>query len=201
MGRSAKFSDDDMLDAAMRLIEVGGLGAATVTAVAEATGAPSGSIYHRFASRDLLMARLWLRTVQQFQEGFLAALRVDDVDLAARTAMTHTVRWSRENPAGASVLLRYSREDLVARWPDQLGAELKDLNRPVLDALEAFVARRFGVVTAELVRGTRFALMVLPYAAVRSHIIRGSSPSLADEELVAVAGVAILHHLDAEVSR
>ena len=50
------------------------MAAATVSRIATSVGAPVGSVYHRFASRDVLMAELWLRTITRFQDGYLAAL-------------------------------------------------------------------------------------------------------------------------------
>jgi AcrR family transcriptional regulator len=52
-----------------------GPSAATVGAIAESVGAPTGSIYHRFRSKDVLLAELLLQTVEGFQAGFEAALR------------------------------------------------------------------------------------------------------------------------------
>lgn len=196
VGRRAKFSDETILEAALGVLVEGGVGAATVTGVADRLGAPSGSIYHRFASRDLLMARLWVRTVLRFQRGFVDALDTGDTERAAREAMLHTVRWSREHPADALVLLGYRREDLVARWPEELGQQLVNLNQPVRDALAGFVRVRYTASTPELVARVRFALVDIPYAAVRMHLTRGSVPAAADEELVLVAGAAILAHLD-----
>ena len=80
MGRPSKFDSEQMLDAAAGLVARGGPSRATVAAIAEKLEAPSGSIYHRFESRDLLLARLWIRTVRRAQEGFAAAL--DGPDLA-----------------------------------------------------------------------------------------------------------------------
>jgi AcrR family transcriptional regulator len=196
MGRAPKFSDESILDAARELIADGGAGAATVTAVAARLGAPSGSIYHRFASRDLLIARLWIRTIHRFQPGFIGALSIDDVDAAGREAMRHTVRWAREHPVDARVLLLRRREDLMAQWPDELGAELADLNKAVMRAVRSYLARRYGGAGADRVAGVRFALLELPYAAVRAHLTRGSLPGPDDEELVVVAGTAVLKHLD-----
>ena len=196
MGRAPKFSDDAILDATCGLVAERGAGAATVTAVAARLGAPSGSIYHRFAARDLLVARLWIRTVHRFHPGFIDALTRDDVDEAARQAMRHTVRWAREHPVDARVLLLHRREDLVARWPDELGDELADLNGPVVRAVRAYVARRYAAVRTDRIAGVRFALLELPYAAVRAHLIRGSLPGLDEEEFVVVAGMAVLRHLD-----
>ena len=46
-----------------------GLVAATMAAVAASLDAPIGSLYHRFNSKEELLARLWLRTAERFQEG------------------------------------------------------------------------------------------------------------------------------------
>jgi len=110
--------------------------------------------------------------------------------------MRHTVRWTREHPVDARVLLLHRREDLVARWPDELGEELADLNEPVVRAVRAYYTRRYGAERADRIAGVRFALLELPYAAVRAHLSRGSLPGAEDEELVVVAGTAVLNHLD-----
>ncbi|HLU76197.1 MAG TPA: SRPBCC family protein [Nonomuraea sp.] len=78
----------------------GGPGAVTMTAVARSAGAPSGSVYHRFPGRPALLAALWLRTVDRFQQGFLAALDTDPPSQAAPAAARHVIEWSRAHPAG-----------------------------------------------------------------------------------------------------
>ena len=70
MGRPPKFDSQQILDATALLIAEGGPEQATVASIAKRLGAPSGSIYHRFESRDLLLARLWIRTVHRAQQGF-----------------------------------------------------------------------------------------------------------------------------------
>ncbi|MCT1478860.1 TetR/AcrR family transcriptional regulator [Microbacterium sp. p3-SID336] len=167
MGRAAKYSDQSILDAALTVITEEGVAAATVTAIAQRLGAPSGSIYHRFPSRDLLLATLWLRTVQEFQQGFLAALDDEEPLTAARAAVRHTLEWSAAHPSQAAVLALYRREDLIARWPDELGAELSGLNDAVGRAIRRFAAAHFGVADAETLGRARFALVQIPYAAVR----------------------------------
>ena len=143
----------------------------TVAAISAATGAPSGSIYHRFGSRDMLLARLWVRTVAMFQQGFLAALAQDDVDRAAIDAALHVVRWARDHPTEASVLLLRRRSELADRWPDELGAQLDTLESAVADAVADQTRRRYGS-TAELAR-VRFAIVDIPYAACRRSLLAG----------------------------
>jgi len=74
MARPPRFTADHLLDAALELAAEGGPGAVTMAAVAKSAGAPSGSVYHRFADRPALLSALWLRTLGGFQQGFLAAL-------------------------------------------------------------------------------------------------------------------------------
>jgi AcrR family transcriptional regulator len=114
MGRPAKFDSEQMLDAAAGLVARGGPSRATVAAIAEQLEAPSGSIYHRFESRDLLLARLWIRTARRAQEGFVATLDGPDLADAARQAALHIPRWARSHLDEATVLLLYRREDLAA---------------------------------------------------------------------------------------
>jgi AcrR family transcriptional regulator len=183
--RPPKFGEDQIMDAAMRLVAEGGPNAATVAGIAGALGAPVGSIYHRFKSRDLLLARLWIRTVKRFQVGFLRALEADDLDEAALGAALYNVEWTRRHVDEARVLLLYRREDLAERWPEELGEELAALNTDVERAVRDHVLRRYGEGGgAEAVRRVVFALVDVPYAAGRRHLVNGEPPPLLVDELV-----------------
>ncbi|HEY6713647.1 MAG TPA: TetR/AcrR family transcriptional regulator [Rubrobacter sp.] len=185
MPRPPKFGEDQIMDAAMRLVAEGGPNAATVAGIAGALGAPVGSIYHRFKSRDLLLARLWIRTVKRFQVGFLRALEADDLDEAALGAALYNVEWTRRHVDEARVLLLYRREDLAERWPEELGEELAALNTDVERAVRDHVLRRYGEGGgAEAVRRVVFALVDVPYAAGRRHLVNGEPPPLLVDELV-----------------
>lgn len=192
MARPAKFTSSDILDAAARLIARGGPRLATVSTIAEDLGAPTGSIYHRFASRELLLARLWIRTIHRAQAGFLEALAVQDLNQAARMAATHIPRWSREHLDEARVLLLYRRADLAARWPEELGEELATLNVQVEQALEAFTRRRYGRLTASNLQRVTFALVDVPYAAARRYLLAGKPPPAAVDDLVAQVCACLL---------
>jgi AcrR family transcriptional regulator len=183
--RPAKFDEDQILDAALRLVADGGPNAATIAAIADALGAPVGSIYHRFRSRDLLLAKLWVRTVKRFQAGFLRALEADDLDAAALGTALHNLEWTREHPDEARVLLLYRREDLAERWPEELGEELANLNTDVERAVRDHTLRRFGEGGgAEALRRVVFALVDVPYAAGRRHLVHGEPPPPLVDELV-----------------
>jgi AcrR family transcriptional regulator len=192
VGRPAKFDSEQMLDAAAGLIAEGGPGQATVVAIAERLGAPSGSIYHRFESRDLLLARLWIRTIRRAQTGFLEALQIEDVREAAAQAALHIPRWSRSHPAEATVLLLYRREDLAAHWPQELGSEVSELNRDLGAASRAYARRRFGRVGDKHLQMIAFALADVPYAACRRYLLAGRPPPAIVDDLVLRACEATL---------
>src|SRR5262245_50905391 len=58
MPRLAKFHDAQFLDAARRVVSRQGPSGATISAIAQAIGAPTGSLYHRFPSRDVLLGEV-----------------------------------------------------------------------------------------------------------------------------------------------
>lgn len=191
MGRAAKYTDRDILDAALALVAEGGGQAASVVAIAERLGAPSGSIYHRFASRDLILAALWIRTVQRFQRGFLDALADEDCSAAARGAVAHTLDWTSAHRTEATVLTLYRREDLIARWPDDLGADLATLNDDAARMVRRFTVAHFGVASAETLGKAGLALIEIPYAGARS-ILRGKRASPWLKAAVTTAALAVL---------
>ena len=78
MPRPTLHSTNAILDSARKLLLEQGAGSATIEAIAGASGAPTGSIYHRFGSRDAMLARLWIRAVRRSQENFLAACAAED---------------------------------------------------------------------------------------------------------------------------
>ena len=108
MPRPARYSIDELLDAAAALLAADGPAAVTMSAVARATGAPSGSMYHRFPARAVLCGELWLRTEERFHAGFASALSASDDPQARCVAVASSGRWSRRPCSRAPV--RYA-------WP------------------------------------------------------------------------------------
>src|SRR6516165_1285896 len=68
MPRPSRFSEAQILDATAAIVAADGPGAATIGAIGNVLKAPSGSIYHRFASHDVLLGRLWLSKAAFFQK-------------------------------------------------------------------------------------------------------------------------------------
>src|SRR5487761_673175 len=144
MARPATFTSGLLLDAAEQLVADGGPRGLTVESLSSATGAPVGSIYHRFPSRAVLAAELWMRAVERFQAGLIAAVEGPDPVVAGVHAALHTPRWSRRNMPAARMLLLYRDVDFLAGdLPEPWRTRAAGLNAPLLAALRAYSCRLY----------------------------------------------------------
>ena len=168
------FTDADFLAAACALAAKRGPAAVTVESVTARLKAPTGSFYYRFASRDVLLAELWLTTARSFQEGFIAAIATGD----GLAAALHTPIWVRAHLNEARVFLLHHRDDFVqGAWPAVLRRGVAEQARRVDNCIARFARDRFGSATAPALRRARFVLADVPIAAVRPHLRRGEKPS------------------------
>ncbi|MGW2921118.1 TetR/AcrR family transcriptional regulator [Streptomyces angustmyceticus] len=175
MARPPRFDTSKLLDAAVRLAAESGPSGVTMSAVAAAVGAPSGSLYHRFTGRTALLAEVWLRTVEGFQEGYFEALESsDDPRTGGRAAARHIVAWSRAHPAEAALLLygagEFGRED----WSDAHLLRAEEGNIRVRASVAA-LAGALGVHGRAGLDRVTLAVIDLPLSVVRRHL-RGGIP-------------------------
>src|SRR5580704_4535372 len=172
MGHPA-FDDADFLAAALELAAEGGPSAVTVAAISARLKAPTGSFYHRFASRDALLAELWFNTVLKFQEGISAALETGN----GLKASLHTPTWVREHMAEGRLLLLYHRGDFgVGDWPASLKDALAEQGRRGEARLKKFARDTFGRAGVAEIRRAQFVLSEVPVAAVRQYLLRNEKP-------------------------
>lgn len=193
MPRPAKFSDSGILDAAAAIVAAEGPAAATMTAIGAALGAPNASLYHRFGSRDELLGRLWLRKAGFFQDNFASALsHPDPVEAGLRAALSlpDSVRRDFE---GARILLLHRREDFLgAGWPREMKDEALRLGLQVKRALDQASKRLFGGTQASARRKAAFAILDVPFAAVRRYVSANEMPPKEVDDLIAIAYGAIV---------
>ncbi|WP_060574043.1 MULTISPECIES: TetR/AcrR family transcriptional regulator [unclassified Pseudonocardia] len=192
MPRPARFDQDTILDAALRVIAAHGPAGMTVEAVAGEMGGHVGSIYYRFPTKDHLLARLWIRCARTGQAGMIAALSVEDVETALRTAVLHYPRWAREDRPAAQVLAAYGREQLSPHWPDDLAAELATVNDDLAAAVSRFTGSWYGEVTPARRRAATLALLDLPGAAIRRYLLAGRPPPSGLDAVILAASRAAL---------
>ncbi|WKB55502.1 TetR/AcrR family transcriptional regulator [Eleftheria terrae] len=188
MGRNAKFDEAAILDAAVQIVSQGGPQAATVNAIGSVIGASNGSIYHRFRSRDELLGRLWLRTVAAFQRQFAQALAHAQPHQAALDAALSIPRWVRAQPDSARVLLLHRREDFLSGgWPAEMMQEAARLGQEAEAALASLAVRLFGSTSPQALAALGFAVVDIPYAAVRRHLGRQELPPPELDDLIEAA--------------
>lgn len=183
------FEHASFLEAARSIAAQGGPAAVTVNSVTEQLGAPSGSFYYRFASRDVLLAELWLNTALAFQEGFVAAIEDDD----GLKAALHTPTWVRAHLEDARMFLLHHRDDFVhGAWPAALKTRVQQQGRRIDACYTRFARKALGGVDAERLRMARFVLADVPKAAVRSHLRRREPPPPFVEKMITVTYRAVL---------
>jgi AcrR family transcriptional regulator len=174
VGRPQLHSEDAILDAARALVLRSGARAATVAGVAHASGAPKGSIYHRFASLNDLLAELWMRAVRRSQAAFVEALQDPDPMTAAIAGALAIYDFAAREYADARLLASLRREDLIESVHPRLRRELANLNRPLESALAELARRLFGRATPANVEQTVCAAVDLPMGAIRRHLVAGT---------------------------
>ena len=185
----AKFDEADFLDAARAIAVERGPAAATVVSITERLKAPTGSFYHRFASRDVLLGTLWLKTILDFQQGVAAAQEAGD----GLAAALHTPNWSRQHLDEARLLLLFKREDFVAgKWPEELRGRVSEMSRRMDNAAPRRARAVFGRDGAEERRLAQFLISEVPVAAVREHLRRGEAPPPIVDRMICTTYSAIV---------
>jgi AcrR family transcriptional regulator len=188
MGR-AKFDQSDFLAAALAIVAEHGPSAVTVASISDRLKSPTGSFYHRFASRNVLLGVLWLRTVLDFQQGISAAIDAGD----GLQAALHTPAWVRGHLDEARLLLLYHRDDFMhGEWPEELRERVADLTRDMERRSVRCARLLFGSAGAEENRLAQFLLREVPVAAVRPHLLRGERPPPLVDRLISVTYRAVI---------
>lgn len=194
MPSQSKYQSDDFLDAAAAIVaDAGSTDALTLSAVLRATGAPSGSLYYRFPDRPSLLGALWQRTVADYHTATRAAfdqVESEAVDTAIRIARD-TVRWCRNNPHAASVLLAGRRALGANTWSTEL-REAIDAENSVREAQTRTLVNQIRTETGLRLDIVLLAVIDLPYAAVRRYIAGHRTLPRTLEHSVAEAMTAIL---------
>lgn len=191
MGRPPIRSGDDFLDAAAQLFSARGSRALTMNAVARAIRAPSGSIYHRYPDRAALLAALWLRTARNFQCGYFKVLGDAPTPSSAVRTAVWTVDWCRGHVPDAVVLEAGVRTFEPDEWNEAARHELamidNEVQQRITDAVRALTEQ-----TGRPADQISFAMVDLPLAAVRRHLLAGKAPPKRTTTLVREVASLIL---------
>jgi AcrR family transcriptional regulator len=195
MAPPRKHETDTILDATRSLVLAGGPRAASVAAIASASGAPAGTLYHRFGSRDGVLTATWLRALERFQARVLGAAGPDALETAVAMALV-AVAFARDLPDDARLLLTIRPGDLLD--DDGAGAladKIAAMNAPLGERLQALTRELYGSAEPRAVDAVYRAVVDLPYAVIRRHA--GAAPSwLADDVAAGVRALLLAAQTD-----
>ena len=185
MPRPPRFSDDDVLDAALACVARIGPHV-SIGEIADQLQGPVGSIYHRFASREVLMVRLWLRCVQRFQVGLFQLAETADPHQALLAMALHIPRYCRAHPNEASGLTLFRQDRLLIDCPLEVRGEVSTMNDALIRLARDVTKLRFGRISRTNQQRVTLATQVAPYGLVRPYL-GGPVPRLVDDATVASA--------------
>lgn len=153
-------------------------GAVTLQGVVAGTGFSMGSLYHRYRSREGLLAATWLDALESFQEQFAAVIEGGGLDAGVRAALLTPV-FCRQHPARAVVLACCRATEFVSeKTPGALLERIDLANRRGAGALKRFSQR----VEVDLV-SCQLAIVGMPLGAVRLFLPAQPVPLSLDERV------------------
>jgi AcrR family transcriptional regulator len=188
MAPPRKHDTGRILDAARTIALRDGPRATSVAAIAQESGAPAGTLYHRFGSRDRVLQATWLRALGRFQrEALDVADNPDPVEAGVAIAVA-AVRFARRWPDDARLIVVVRRSDLLDGGADpDFEQRLAAMNEPLRDAL-ARIAGALGHTAARAREMVVAAVVDLPEAAVRRHTREGENmPPWLEESIATTA--------------
>jgi AcrR family transcriptional regulator len=182
-----KHETDVILDATRALVLRHGPRAASVAAIAKASGAPAGTLYHRFGNRDGVVTAAWLRALERFQSRALAPAADTPVDTATAMAVA-AISFARELPDDARLLLTIRPDDLRDGQPDAAFRQtLAAMNAPLIERVRELAQRLYGSSDPRALDAVNRAIADLPYAVVRRHAHDEPMPSWLEADVAASA--------------
>jgi AcrR family transcriptional regulator len=191
MAPPRKHQTDVILDATRALVLADGPRAASVGAIAKASGAPAGTLYHRFGNRDGILTAAWLRALERFQTRALAATADTVLESAVVTAVA-SIDFMREVPDDARLLVAVRPSDLLDGEPDEdFARTLNAQNAPLIERVRKFARELYGSSDARCIDAVARAVVDLPYAVVRRHANDDPIPAWLEDD-VAAASRALL---------
>jgi AcrR family transcriptional regulator len=190
MARRSSFTDHEIFRCVAQQFAF--RGRFTIDELTAETGLSMGSIYHRFGSRDGLLAEAWLSAVERFQTVFLEALAPQTLASALDAALA-TPNFCRSHH-GEAVLLACCRrsEFLLPDTPADLRLRIETVNLAAERAM-----RDLAAAIRRPLLACHLALVAYPLGAVRLYLPSRPVPRTLNAEIAKAvrAALAIEHRL------
>ncbi len=184
MGRLSTVRDDQVFSVVGA--RLAGDGAITLQTVVDDTGVSVGSLYHRYGSREALLALTWLDAVRAFQTCFLTALESGGDDAGERAALA-TPRFCRSDHQRAIVLSCCRPAEFFSpATPQHLQKEISNVNKAAAAAI-----RRYAKCSGYSLEACRLGLIAFPLGAVRLYLPARPVPQALDEYISAAFWSAV----------
>ncbi|WP_280267488.1 TetR/AcrR family transcriptional regulator [Nocardia wallacei] len=188
MAPPRKHDTDVILDAARTLVLRDGPRAASVAAIAAASGAPVGTLYHRFGNRNGVLSATWIRAVERFQNRALAAAEDPDPLEAAVGMAVAAIDFARTLPDDAKLLLNLRPRDLLDGAPEtELRQQLDRMNVPLIEQLRRVTSELLGNDDERAMDRVARAIVDLPNATLRRHARFGDLPTWLESDVADAA--------------
>ncbi len=184
MGRLSTIQDENIFaEVGAQLAEKG---VVTLQAIVAETGVSVGSLYHRYGSREELLALSWLDAVKAFQAHFLRELESEHRDSGVRAALA-TPQFCRSERKRAIVLSCCRQSEFVTdATPENLRKEINSINKRTFSAVQNFAER-----TGHSLEACQLGLVAFPLGAVRIYLPNHKVPKSVDEYVAAAFQAAV----------
>ncbi len=157
-------------------------GSVTLQDIVKATGCSIGSLYHRYQSREGLLAAAWLDAATAFQGVFLTALHQ-----SGREAAMATPRFCRDEKAKAVILACCRKSEFLNdSTPDQLRQDIEILNKKTESQIRIF-AKQSGYSLEDCLLAT----VAFPLGAVRLYLPTRDVPASLDIKVAQACDVTL----------
>jgi len=210
MPRPRLHSLDDLLDIAEQLVTSDGPTGLTVRGLANSAGAPIGTIYHAFSSKEELLARLWLRATARLgaiMEDAVGSARGDEPgvgaardelsggaarDLVVAVALAPVVL-ARTYPASAQLFFAQRSDQLFSMdLPAEVAAELDEVQRRFTGLLVFLAKAVWNRSDTAAVEAIAACVVDISGGLLRRRLLEGRAVDAATERWIEAAVRAIL---------
>lgn len=162
MVRLAKYTEDSFIDSAIQIAAQCGTGAVSMASIASKAGAPIGSLYHRFDSRNAVLARAWLKVRADFRGAVICHWDRGDTWPAVEALL----QWCRSKPVYARFMLQTDEAPDFGELAPALRAEI-EADQAELDAAFTRCMRSLPARVGNPDHVLRFILIGAPVAIVK----------------------------------
>lgn len=185
MGRMSMIEDAAVFDAVGQ--QLTRHGSVKLQDIVSRTGISVGSLYHRYGSREILLARSWIDAVSKFQNRFLTELESGLNDAGERAAMT-TPQFCREYPERARILVCCRREEFLSNdIPEELQKSISEINARAVGSVTRF-ARKNDLS----LQSCQLGMVAYPLGAVRLYLPNKKVPPSIDKHVAAAYRAATM---------